>query len=316
MSSAANPRAPKPEDVGIAREPTGAIAADSLAAESLRDKGGFSENTNATAMSVKGNQSTLNTTDTSGATALPPAADSTEREKSDAQAQGADVKGVTGFKYPEGAGKAEFSGHHSHEGYAGGASKTAGQASSTSGATGASDFGASTISSSTGGPDASQIRSGGAATQGASSSGPGNDSATQNTSSSSSGASGDIGSGSSASGPAAGTGVRPQVDQAPNYAASVTGAAMPEGTFKPKGANLDDADKSDSIPKTKTFTGAIGTVNDPGRLAERDFIGRNDDPVAQLGGEQGTEGGQVRQQGKESQGGDKGKFGVLESERA
>jgi len=288
-------KAPKPEDVGVERETTGPVAADSLAAESLRNQGAFSENKDAVALGVKGNQSTLNNTDTSGATTLRPATDSADREKSDASGQGSDVKGAAGLKYPDGAGNPEFEGHHSHTGaYSGGSSGGVGQTGSTSGVpAGASDFGASTISSSTDGPDESQIRSGAAATKGASSS---------------SGGGVDVGSGSSGSGLATGTGIRPYVDAAPNYTASVTGTALPEGTFKPKGANLEDADQTESIPKTKTFVGAVGTVNDPGRLAERDFEGRNDDPMAQLG--------QDGQKGKESQGGDTGQFGVLQNERA
>ncbi|EXJ54152.1 hypothetical protein A1O7_09489 [Cladophialophora yegresii CBS 114405] len=303
MSFTANPRAPKPEDVGIAQEPTGAVAADSLAAESLQNKGAFSENTNAASLGVKGNQSTLNNADTSGATALPPATDGSVREKKDALGQGADVKGVTGLKYPEGAGKAEFDGHHSGQGaYAGGGSSAFNQtgAGSTGGPAGSSDFGASTTSSSAGGPDASQIRSGDAATKGASSA---------------TGTSAGTEGGSGSSGPIAGQGVRPQVDAAPGYVGNVTGQAMSDSTFKPKGANLDDADQSESIPQTKTFTGAIGTVNDPGRLAEREFQGRNDDPVGELG-QAGTEGGRSRQKGEESQAGEAGQYGVLQSERA
>jgi len=299
MSYAGNARAPGPEDVGIAQEPTGPIAADSLAAESIQNKSGFSENTNAHALGVKGHQSTLNNTDTSGATALPPARDGFEREEQDDLGLGSDVKGVTGLKYPEGAGKAEFGGHHSDTGaYSGGPSSTfsqagsgSGQGTSSSATAGASDFGASTISSSAGGPDESQIRSGDAATKGASSSS-------------------DIGTdtgGSGSSGPAMGTGVRPHVDAAPGYVTRVTGQAVPENTFKPKGTNLEDADQTESIPKTKTFVGAVGTVNDPGKLAERNFEGQNNDPIGKLG-----------QAGEdaESQSGDKGQFGVLESERA
>jgi hypothetical protein len=105
------------------------------------------------------------------------------------------------------------------------------------------------------------------------------------------------------------------VDAAPGYIANVTGQAVSDNTFKPKGANLEDADQSESIPKTKTFTGAIGTVNDPGRLAEREFEGRNDDPVRELG-QAGTEGGRSRQKGEESQAGEAGQYGVLQSERA
>jgi len=310
MSTAANPRAPKPEDVGIAQEPTGPIAADSLAAESIANKEKFSENTNATPLGVRGDQSTLNTTDTSGATELAPADDGTDRVRQEALGAGSDEKGVTGLKYPDAAGQPEFSGQISGDGsYSGGASGTSAQASSGSGLpAGASDFGASTTSSSTGGPDSSQIKSGDAATSG---SGSGSGTSAGETTSTVASSGTDSGS----SGPAAGTGVRPQVDAAPNYTASVTGAAAPAGTFKPKGANLDDADETDSIPKTKTFVGAVGSVNDPGRLAEREFEGRNNDPIGELG-QAGEEGGRARQKGEESQGGTGGQYDVLESERA
>ncbi|OAP55927.1 hypothetical protein AYL99_10079 [Fonsecaea erecta] len=298
MSFAANPRAPKPDPNNIPHEPTGPVASDSLAAESLKNHGGFSENSSAAPLGVRGDQSTLNNTDTSGATALPAAATGTEREKRQALGAGADEKGVAGLKYPDAAGKPQFDGAHSDTGaYAGGQSKAFQQQASTGRPAGESDFGASTISSSTGGVDQSQIRSGAGINN------------NNNTTTSSKG------SGSGSGGPAAGTGVRPHVDAAPNYVSSVTGAALPENTFKPKGANLDDADVSNSIPQTKTFTGAIGTVNDPGRLAEREFLGRNDDPVGELS-QAGAEGGRARQQGQDSQAGESGQYGVLQSERA
>jgi hypothetical protein len=289
------PRVTKPEQVETIQEPTGPVAADSLAAESLQDKGGFSENPNAAPLGVRGDQSTLSNTDTSGATVLAAATDSAEREKKNEQGQGADERGVAGLKYPEGAGEVDLGGHHSHQGFVGGSGSGVDQGSSTGGPAGASDFGASTISSSAGGPDASQIRSGDAALKSAAAS---------------SDVGVDSGSSGTGAGPATGTGVRPHVDAAPNYVSSVTGAALPEGTFKPKGTNLDDASQTDSIPQTKTFTGAVGTVNDPGRLAERDFEGRNNDPVAHLGG---TEEGKSKQQGDS---GETGQFGVLQSERA
>ncbi|OAL35402.1 hypothetical protein AYO20_05252 [Fonsecaea nubica] len=297
MSFAANPRAPKPDRDNISQEPTGPVASDSLAAESLKNRGGFTENSSAAPLGVRGDQSTLNNTDTSGATTLPPAESGSEREKKNALGAGADEKGVAGLKYPEGAGRAQFDGAHSAQGgYVGGRqsnSSGGGQARPA----GASDFGASTTtSSSTRGADDQFIRSGAGV----------NNSASKSNTTQSSGAGG---------GPAAGTGVRPHVDAAPGYVSSVTGDAAPAGTFKPKGANLDDADVSQSIPQTKTFTGAIGTVNDPGRLAEREFLGRNDDPIGELG-QAGVEGGRARQQVQDSKAGDQGQYGVLQSERA
>jgi hypothetical protein len=242
-------KAPQPSE--IEQETTGPVAADSLAAESIKGQGGFAENSDAMPLGVKGGQSTLNTTDTSGATVLPPAADGTTREKRDALSQGEDVRGASGLKYPDGAGAAQLGGHHSDTGeFSGDSSTGSRQTGGGSGApAGASDFGASTISSSAQGPDPSQIRSGTAATQDASSSSGSGSTSKQGASS------------SSGSGPSAGAGVRPHVDAAPNYVGSVTGAAAPEGAFKPKGANLEDADQTDSIPQTKTFVGAVGTVN-------------------------------------------------------
>jgi hypothetical protein len=277
MSHAANPRAPKPQDEGIPQEPTGPVAADSLAAESIRDHEKFSDNVGAVPLGVKGGQSTLATTDTSGATVLPSATDAAHRADAETQGAGADERGTTGVKYPDGNSQSQ--------------TRTQG------GVTGDSDFGSSTISSSTKNLDSSQIKSGSAATQ---------DASGQTSSSMSTGASSGTGGGSS--GPEPGTGVRPQVDAAPEYINSVTGNDMPDGTFKPKGKNLEDADETDSIPQTKTFVGAVGTVNDPGRLAERDFEGTNENPVGDLSGG----GGQKNQQ----QGNGEGQFDVLENERA
>jgi hypothetical protein len=111
-STAANPRAPQPnpKDSNLPQEPTGPVASDSLAAESLQSEGAFANNDNAQAMGVKGASSTLNNTDTSAAAELEPARDSSVRE------------GDEKLKYPEGAGKATFPGHHSRDGYVGGPS--------------------------------------------------------------------------------------------------------------------------------------------------------------------------------------------------
>ncbi|KAL9580293.1 MAG: hypothetical protein Q9212_004578 [Teloschistes hypoglaucus] len=66
------------------REGAGAVASDSLAAESSRAGGGFSENRNSEPLAVSGSSSTFNTTDTSGATRLDPAPDAAEREAKEA----------------------------------------------------------------------------------------------------------------------------------------------------------------------------------------------------------------------------------------
>jgi hypothetical protein len=91
-------------------EPSGPIAGDSLAAQSVRQGGAYSENRGAEPMGVSGSKSTLNNTDTSAATELPSAPvgglrDDRERKE----------------KYAEGlGGQGKFPGAHSQQGYAGG----------------------------------------------------------------------------------------------------------------------------------------------------------------------------------------------------
>ncbi|KIV97878.1 hypothetical protein PV10_01579 [Exophiala mesophila] len=278
MSYAANSRAPQLDPSKVSQEPTGAVTSDSLAADSIKQGGGFAQNDNAVPLSVKGASSTLNTTDTSAASALHPAPSGAAREQQDAMGAGPDERGTTGLKL-DALDDPQFSGTHSLQGYSGGPStKTIGSSAST-GPAGASDFGATTTS-----------------TSGTPASG------TSNITSSSA---------TATSNASAGAGVRPHVPTAPNYTGAVTGDIAPSGTFKPKGSNLDDADLTDSIPKTKTFTGNVGGVNDPGRLAERDFEGVNTEPT-QESSQSGTAGG--RQRAGELEVG--GKFSALESERA
>lgn len=316
MSSSLNPRAEQTHPSEAAREATGPVAADSLAAESLQQSGGFAENENAHALGVKGGQSTLNTTDTQGATALRPAQSGAVREMQDALAAGADEKGHTGLKL-DALCQADFGGQHSLQGYVGGPSTGAG-AGAGSGANvkaGDSDFGASRGggAANAGGQGDSNIRSTGSDFTGSGGSGSGgasnvtskSSSATTNTASSSTGGEGGGG------GPPEGTGVRPHVDAAPNYTGVVTGSALSEGTSKPKGRNLEDAGVTQSIPQTKTFTGDVGGVNDPGRLAEREFEGRNTDPNTELG-QAGEDSG--RQRNTQARSG--GQYDALQSERA
>lgn len=63
----------------IIREGAGPVTADSLAAESTRQGGGFAENRDSEPLKVKGANSTFNTTDTSAADVLPPAANAASR---------------------------------------------------------------------------------------------------------------------------------------------------------------------------------------------------------------------------------------------
>jgi len=284
MSFTANSRAPQPHPSEAPQEPTGPIASDSLAAESLKNQGGFAENENATASRQPGASSTWNTTDTSGAKVLPSAEDGTAREKATALGLGADEKGVTGVKYDP-ARKGDFDGAHTTEGYSGGPSSSSTGGEQNARPTGASDFGASTAPGDQSGPDPN-IRSGGDVTKQ-----DRVDAQNASTSGSTSGIS---------------AGVRPHVDAAPGYTSTVTGAAASSGTYKPKGDNLEDADLTESIPKTKTFTGNVGGEKDPGRLAEQNFEARNTGPVEQSSG-----GG-----GESAVGEVGGSFGALESERA
>ncbi|RVX76081.1 hypothetical protein B0A52_00438 [Exophiala mesophila] len=280
MSYAANPRAPQLDPSKAPQEPTGAVTSDSLAADSIKQGGGFAQNDNAVPLSVKGASSTLNTTDTSAASALHPAPSGAAREQQDAMGAGPDERGTTGLKL-DALDDPQFNGTHSLQGYSGGPSANTTGSSSGTGPAGASDFGSTTTSTSgTSASNSSNVTS----------------SSTTSTSNASAGA---------------GAGVRPHVPTAPNYTGAVTGDNAPSGTFKPKGSNLDDADLTDSIPKTKTFTGNVGGVNDPGRLAERGFEGVNTEPI-QESSQSGVEGG--RQRGGEQEVG--GKFSVLASERA
>ncbi|KIX04048.1 uncharacterized protein Z518_07601 [Rhinocladiella mackenziei CBS 650.93] len=285
MSYTTNPRTPQPGPETAPREATGPVASDSLAAESLDAEGAFSANPSAAAMGVRGAQSTLANTDISGASVLRAAPSGADREKMDALGARPDERGPSGLKLDT-PGKPVFDGTHSEEGYHGGSRDTNGLLSQGSTRVGDSDFGASTVSS----RDTvhSHFRS----------TGPGFEST----------------SSSISSFPAECTDVHPHVPQAPGYTANVTGAAMPEGTYKPKGSNLDDADLTESMPKTKTFTGNVGGVNDPGRPAEREFDSRNADVATEIA-QAGVRGGRVRQNGQGA-GEEGGIYGVMSSERA
>ncbi len=268
-------------------EAPGPIASDSLAAESLRSGGDFgaNEQTEPAPMSVKGASSTLANTDTSGAVPLHPAADASQREVQDAQGLGPDEKGHSGVKYPEGAGQSGAPGVTTSEGYSGASSgDKPSEGYNTGMAAGASDFGASTLSS-----------KGSASATG----GEGSASATGGLPSTAS-------SGSAAVPTPGSTGVRPHVPEAPTYAGTVAGTVASEGQYKPKGVNLTEGD----IPQTKTFLGDVGGQHDPGRLAERQFEKINADVPG------GGVGSGRDYQTEQGQADDKGGFEVLESERA
>lgn len=262
MSYADNPRAPKPDPSDALQEPTGPVAADSLAAESNQAGGGFSENDNVAELGVRGNQSTLANTDTSGATVLHAASSGADRERQDAKGLGSDERGHTGVKYPD-ADMPEFSGTHSAEGYAGGPSDDG------SGA-------AKTVAQSYSGASGDSFADGGA---GVSGSDVQTSQITSSVKTQSSGFTADSsssgGDGGSSGGPATGTGAVPvgasgdidSADTAPTYAATVAGTLRSEGELQPKGDDLSEG----GIPETKTFTGNVGGDKDPGRLAEQKF---------------------------------------------
>lgn len=71
------------------REGAGPVTSDSLAAESIRQHGGFSENRDAAPLGVTSQNTTLNNTDTSAATELPPARDAESRAMAEEQVIGA-----------------------------------------------------------------------------------------------------------------------------------------------------------------------------------------------------------------------------------
>ena len=165
MSHTGNPRHPNNPSDGP-RESTGAIAQDSLAADSIRSGGDFNQNQDTGISPVPGSKSTLATTDTSAATVLQPASDGTSRDKQDALGLGSDEKGVSGVKYPDGAGgQGDFSGTHNSDGYVGGPSGGDGGSSRTTqegynpGADDTTGAFSGTATGSSGGPD-ENIKSG------------------------------------------------------------------------------------------------------------------------------------------------------------
>jgi hypothetical protein len=297
MSTSANPRHPDNHpasaDPSVPQETTGPIASDSLAAESLKSGGDFAAgDSSAVPLGVKGANSTLNTTDTSGATPLAPAADGTQREKLNAKGLGSDEKGVAGVKYPEGAGDVSFDGKHTAGGeYYGGPSGDKGSSAAAGQPAGASDFGASTTTTTS---------SSGNTAPNTTSSGTSNQTSSSSTSQTTTGPS------TSATSSATAAGVRPHVDAAPNYAARVSGAISNENESKPKGEGLIEG--GDVPEGKKTFVGAVTGPNDPGRLAEQGFEQINADVAG--GGKVG--GGPGPKEGETEVG---GQYGVLESKK-
>ena len=121
-------------------EGAGAVASDSLAAESAQSGGKFGENRDS---NLKGNNHTMNNTDTSSAKTLAPASNAAEREETEALDQtSGNAKGSHGKKYPEGAeGQSDIPGHSLDGNPASGLRGVTGPSSSmgTSGQVGGSD---------------------------------------------------------------------------------------------------------------------------------------------------------------------------------
>ena len=85
------------------QEGTGAIASDSLAADSVRSGGAFSDNPNSAPQGVSGSNSTFANTNTSGATRLHPASDAEARMAEDDWAEEKKL-GAGSTTYPNAAG--------------------------------------------------------------------------------------------------------------------------------------------------------------------------------------------------------------------
>ncbi|MCJ1379374.1 hypothetical protein MMC17_002475 [Xylographa soralifera] len=103
------------------QEGAGAVASDSLAAESVNSGGDFAENRGSEPLKVKGSNSTFANDDTSAAATLPPAPDAESRDDPSQSQDTSSTKGPGGEKYAEASGgQPEFAGKTSAEGYVGG----------------------------------------------------------------------------------------------------------------------------------------------------------------------------------------------------
>lgn len=274
------------------------MAPDSLAAESVRDGGAFSENRNG---GVSGGSSNLVNTKFSSATTLAPAPDAAEREAKAAWQETADdLRGPGGQKYPEGVGgQGEFPGSHNADGYSGGSTKAKQELSSRAGdsqGTGA-DGGPGEYNS--GGSDTNTSGN----TRGSSSGHPredvsgDSDERTRRETSGYNPTSQDVSRSSNDPAPS-------NASVAPSYVASVT--AQPTQSGKPKGKNLTEGgfeDTDDSAANNASFTAEIGSENDPGRAAEHGFQ-RTNAAVAGGGGP------------RQSEVTGKGQYDVLEGEQS
>ena len=227
------------------KEGAGAVASDSLAAESARSGGGFGDNRDSNPLSVSGSHSTFANEDTSGATTLPPARDAQTRDNQQNQTG-------AGEKYPEGAGgQGSFPGSHAGGTYSGGPSgaKSGSQDSSKGDSYSNQESGGAFSDSGASKPDPDKISS-----------------STGNPSSATSGTGGS-GSGSGETGSTGGSdrGQGGESD-APGYVSSVT---QPLNTLKPKGNVTEGSDEDFKGPNSQDAD--IGSEDDPGRRAELEF---------------------------------------------
>lgn len=215
----------------------------------MRAGGDFASNRDAAPLGVKGGNSTLANTDTSGAVKLDAAPDKASRRD-----EGLDER----VKYPEGAGgQGAFSGTHSREGYAGGP---------TGGEKKEGGVALSTGDKKEGGAEAStgDKKEGGAETSTGGEAGSG---------AKGQGRTGGDGGSASAEGDAGGEAKADihQGDTAPSYVHSTHGAGG-----KPKGKNLTEGGfDEDDVSKNASFNSDIGDENDPGRGAEHKFAKDN-----------------------------------------
>jgi len=90
------------DTIATLQESTGPVASDSLAAESAREGGGFSDNRDSEPLGVSGPNSTFANTNTSGATRLDPASDAEARLAQDDWAEEKKL-GAASTSYPTAA---------------------------------------------------------------------------------------------------------------------------------------------------------------------------------------------------------------------
>lgn len=72
-------------------------------------------------------------------------------------------------------------------------------------------------------------------------------------------------------------------EAAPSYVGSVTGDFREEGYLKPKGRNIQEGGFDSDDAQNASFSGEIGTENDPGRIAEQRFQRVNADAAHDAG---------------------------------